>query len=391
MTSSTDTQLMSDAGARVAATFGERMERPPTGVWAAPGRVNLIGDHTDYNGGFVLPFAIEQRVTLAAAPRTDGLVRVHSFQRGDFTTHLDTAEPRGVEGWGAYVVGSLWSLAVEGVPLSGLDIVLDSSVPVGSGLSSSAAVACAVMIAARDLFGGPSDPVVLARIAQRGENTFVGVPSGIMDQVACLACREGHALLLDARSLSIEHVPLPLAQAGFAILVIDTRTPRALADGAYAERRHACEEVAAALGVAALRDATFGQIVAARGQIGDVAFRRARHVVDENSRVRAAAHYLRAGQIERLGPLMSASHVSLRDDYEVSTPALDDAVSAALAAGAIGARLTGAGFGGCALALARRDRLDAIRAAITAAFARAQRAAPVMFVATAAPGAVRLR
>jgi galactokinase len=391
MTSSTDTQLMNDAGARMVAAFDARMKRPPAGVWTAPGRVNLIGDHTDYNGGFVLPFAIEQRVTLAAAARTDGLVRVHSFQRGDFTTHLDTAEPRGIEGWGAYVMGALWSLAVEGVPLNGLDIVFDSSVPVGSGLSSSAAVACAVLVAARDLFGGPSDPVVLARIAQRGENTFVGVPSGIMDQVACLACREGHALLLDARSLSIEHVPLPLSETGFAILVIYTRTPRALADGAYAERRGACEQVAAALGVSALRDATLAQIEAARGQIGEVAFRRARHVVGENARVRAASDHLRAGQIEQLGPLMSASHVSLRDDYEVSTPALDDAVSAALTNGAIGARLTGAGFGGCALALARRDRLDSIQAAVTAAFARAQRAAPVMFVATAAPGAVRVR
>jgi galactokinase len=246
-------------------------------------------------------------------------------------------------------------------------------------------VGCAVLLAARDLHGGPNDPAELALLAQQAENEIVGVPSGVMDQMASFSCRSGHALLLDCRSLSIEHVPLRLVVANLTLLVIDTRTPRSLVSEAYEARRRACEAAARALGVPALRDADEAGLARLGGTLG----RRARHVVGEIARVLELAELLRSGRVEEAGSLLSASHASLRDDFEVSTTALDLAVDAAIAGGALGARMTGAGFGGCVVALARADTGQAVRDAVRAAFARNRLASPVFISARGAGGARR--
>jgi galactokinase len=378
------------AAAVVRWAFAERFGRVPEGVWAAPGRVNLIGEHTDYNDGFVLPLAIDRRVTLAAGRRPDGLLRIVSLQKGPAELRLAEVRPGAVRGWAAYVAGPVWSLAQEGVAAGGLDLVLTSDVPVGSGLSSSAAVECATLLAARDLYGGPHDPVRLALVAQRAENQVVGVPCGIMDQTASLACTAGHVLLLDTRSLALEQVPFDLDRAGLALLVVDTRVSHSLADGAYAERRAACEQAAKLLGVPALRDVTEADLAAARDRLGELRYRRARHVVAENARVLAVVERLRQGRPERVGPELTASHASLRDDYEVSAPELDTAVEAATGAGALGARMTGAGFGGCALALVPARAAGAVTEAVLGAFADRELNPPEVFAAVPAEGARRL-
>jgi len=376
--------------ATVRSVFAERFGRPPEGIWAAPGRVNLIGEHTDYNDGFVLPLAIDRHVTVAAARRAGDRLRMVSLQQGEEELRLADVRPGTVRGWAAYAAGAVWSLAQEGAPVGGLDLVLTSDVPVGSGLSSSAAVECATLLAARDLYGGPEDPVRLALIAQRAENDVVGVPCGIMDQTASMACTAGHVLLLDCRSLAAEQVPFAPERAGLALLVIDTRVSHALADGAYAERRGACGHAAQVLGVPALRDATEDALEAARDRLGETRYRRARHVIRENDRVLAVVELLRGGRLDRVGPVLNASHASLRDDYEVSAPELDTAVDAAVHAGALGARMTGAGFGGCALALVPADAAGAVADAVTAAFAARGFRMPVVFRVHPSAGAGRL-
>jgi galactokinase len=370
--------------------FAERFGRRPEGVWAAPARVNLIGEHTDYNDGFVLPLAIDRRVTVAAARRGDDLLRLVSLERGERRLRLAEVAPGAVDGWAAYAAGTLWALQRDGVEVGGLDLLLASDVPIGSGLSSSAAVECATLLAARALYGGPDEPARLAAIARRAENDVVGVPCGIMDQMAALACRAAHALLLDCRSLEADQVPFAPADAGLAVLVVDTRVSHALADGAYAERRAACEQAAGLLGVPALRDATRADLDAARGRLGELRHRRARHVVAENARVLEVVEQLRRGRPEAIGDALRASHASLRGDYEVSAPELDAAVEAAEAAGALGARMTGAGFGGCALALVPAGAADAVAGAVAAAFADRGFGAPSSFAVRPADGAARV-
>jgi galactokinase len=387
---SADRLDLTDRAEEVRGTFANRFGREPEGIWAAPGRANLIGEHTDYNDGFVLPLAIDRRVTIAAARRPDGLLRLVSLEKGERELTLTDVGPGRVDGWAAYVAGAVWSLTREGVKVSGLDLALTSDVPVGSGLSSSAAVECATVLATRDLYGGTDDPGRLARIAQRAENEIVGVPCGIMDQMASMACTNGHVLLLDTRSLAAEQVPFDPGAAGSALLVIDTRVSHALADGAYAERRRACEEAARILGLPALRDATEAGVAAAASRRGEERHRRARHVVTENARVLAVVDLLHAGRLEAIGPLLTASHESLRDDYEVSAPELDATVEAALAGGALGARMTGAGFGGCALALVPAGETGAVTRSVTAAFAGQGFRAPAVFAAEPADGARRL-
>jgi galactokinase len=387
---STERLAFTDPAEEVTVAFVERFGREPEGIWAAPGRVNLIGEHTDYNDGFVLPLAIDHRVTVAAARRADDRLRLLSLEKGEREMTLSDIGPGLVEGWAGYVAGAVWSLAREGVEVGGLDLALTSDVPVGSGLSSSAAVECATVLATRDLYGGPGDPGRLALIAQRAENEIVGVPSGIMDQMASMACIAGHVLLLDTRSLVAEQVPFELDAAGLTLLVIDTGVSHALADGAYAERRRACEAAARLLELPALRDATEADVAAAADLLGEVRYRRARHVVTENARVLEVVDRLRAGRLEAIGPLLTASHVSLRDDYEVSAPELDTAVEAALRAGALGARMTGAGFGGCALALAPAVEVGVVTRVVTAAFADRGFRAPTVFAVHPAHGARRL-
>jgi galactokinase len=382
---------MSGRVARVAAAFRERVGRDPDGVWAAPGRVNLIGEHTDYNDGFVLPAAIDRLVLAAASRRDDGRLRLWSLQP-EPPADLALAEvgPGKVEGWAAYPAGVAWALAQAGVEVGGADLVVDGDVPAGAGLSSSAALECATATALADLEGAGLDRVALAALARRAENEVVGVPSGAMDQMVSMLGRAGHALFLDTRSLGTEQVPLPLEAAGLCLVVIDTRAGHRLVDGAYADRRAACEAAAATLGVPALRDATPAQVEAAADALGEEGLRRARHVVTENARVLEAVRLLRAGELERLGPLLAASHASLRDDYEVSSPELDTAVEAAVAAGAVGARMTGAGFGGSALALARADLVGRIDGQVQAAFAAAGFGPPSVAAVVPSDGARRL-
>jgi galactokinase len=379
-----------DATSTVRSAFAERFGGQPEGLWVAPARVNLIGEHTDYNDGWVLPLAIDRRVTVAAARRPGGLLRLLSLQRGEQVLPLAAVRPGAMNGWAAYVAGAVWSLAQEGTQLDGLDLVLTSDVPVGSGLSSSAAVECATLLAARDLYGGPDDRARLALVAQRAENEVVGVPCGIMDQMAAMACAAGHALLLDCRSLAAEQVPLALDAAGLVLLVIDTRVAHALADSAYADRRRTCQEAARILGVPSLRDATDADVETARDRLGGVRYRRARHVARENARVLDVVELLRRGQPERIGPSLTASHASLRDDYQVSAPELDTAVEAALAAGALGARMTGAGFGGCALALLPAGAAEQVAEAVAATFAAREFGPPEIFPAHPMDGARRL-
>jgi galactokinase len=381
---------MGNPQAAVRRAFAERFGRPPEGVWAAPARVNLVGEHTDYNDGFVLPLAIDRRVTVAAARRADDHLRLVSLDKGEAWLRLADVRPGAVHGWAAYAAGPLWALALDGVEVGGLDLVLSSDVPIGSGLSSSAAVECAVLLAARDLYGGPDDLARLASIAQRAENDVVGVPCGIMDQMAALACAAAHVLLLDCRSLEADQVPFAPADAGLALLVVDTRVSHALADGGYADRRAACERAATVLGVRALRDATQADLDAARDRLGEGPYRRARHVVGENARVLAVVELLRRGRPDTIGDALNASHASLRDDYQVSAPELDTAVEAALGAGALGARMTGAGFGGCALALVPADAVADVGKAVAAGFAERGFREPAVFAVQPAAGARRV-
>jgi galactokinase len=383
--------VSADRGRRLAAAFSERTGRDPEGVWAAPGRVNLIGEHTDYNDGFVLPVAIDRAVLAAAGRRGDGRLRLWSLQE-DKPTDLELAEvgPGRVDGWAAYLAGVAWALGQAGVPLGGADLVVDGDVPAGAGLSSSAALECATAVALAELNGADLDRPALAAVARRAENEVVGVPSGAMDQMISMLGRAGHALFLDTRSLQAEQVPLRLDAAGLRLVVIDTRAGHRLVDGAYADRRAACETAARALGVPALRDATLEQVETAAGVLGDPGLRRARHVVTENARVLEAVELLRAGDLEPLGALLTASHASLRDDFEVSSPELDAAVEAATGAGAVGARMTGAGFGGSALALVPHRLVERVAGQARSAFAAAGFAAPEVFAVAASDGARRL-
>jgi galactokinase len=354
------------------------------GVWAAPGRINLIGEHTDYNDGFVLPFALPQRTVVTAERLDRPEWSVTSTLTGETVT-FDLSEP--VTGWAAYVAAVVWVLREAGHDVPGARLSIDSDVPGGAGLSSSAALECAVLSALADL-GGLDIPVEQRpSLAQRAENAYVGVPCGIMDQSASTLCREGHALFLDCRSLATEQIPLDLAGQGLAILVIDSRAPHQLVDGEYAARRAACEGAAELLGVPALRDAVLDDL----SRLDDeLLIRRSRHVITENARVLDTIALLREGRLREIGPLMTASHASMRDDFEITVPEVDEAVETALAAGAYGARMTGGGFGGCVLALVEAEKAATVAEAVTAAFAARGFHPPATFLALPSPGAHRL-
>ena len=320
----------------------------------APGRVNLIGDHTDYNEGFVLPLAIDLECVVDARARDDGRVRAVSAELGgEVVLPADArVEPATVEpAWGRLVAGVLRVLAARGRGAVGVDAEVRSTVPVAAGLSSSAALEVALALALCDAASFSLDPVELAHACQEAEHLATGVPSGIMDQLASISGRSGSALLIDCRSLDVDPVALP---PELAVVVVDSGLSRSLAETAYAERRAECERVAASLGLRSLRDATAAQVAEEP---------RARHVVSENARVLAFADALRRYDVDALGALLLESHASLRDDFEVSTPELDACVERLLAAGAVGARLTGAGFGGCVVALAPADHARAVAGA----------------------------
>ncbi len=371
--------------------FGDWFGGRPEQVWLAPGRANLIGEHTDYNQGWVLPFALNLGVTVAAGRRGDGMLAIRSRQAPGAPADLPLAvlAPGAVTGWAAYPAGVAWALREAGHPLAGgASLAIDSDLPQGAGLSSSAALECAAALALNGLHGLDLPRPQLATLAQRAENDFVGVPSGIMDQSASLLSRAGHALLLDCRTGVTADVPLDPAAAGLALLIVDTGARHALGDGRYAQRRSECEQAAALLGVASLRDVTSP---ADLGRLDDpVLRRRARHVVTENARVGQTVALLTGGDLAGVGGLLHASHASLRDDFEVSWPEADVAVDAAMAAGALGARMMGGGVGGSALALVPAGQ-RAVGAAITAEFARRGWPPPAFFPAVPSAGAFRLR
>jgi galactokinase len=364
--------------------------RQPAGVWAAPGRVNLIGEHTDYNEGYVMPFALAQRVLIAAAPRNDGTWSVTSLNN-DSTKIFSAADLNpGMAGWQAYVAGVVWALQDAGHRVGGADLVLTSDVPEGAGLSSSAALECAVLTALADLNDLDIDGIERAKLARRSENVFVGAPTGLMDQAASTLCTAGHALFFDCRIDAAEQVLFDTTSAGLEILVLDTKTPHALVDSEYAARRASCEEAARLLGVPALRDVT--DLDAALDQLPDpVLKRRVRHVVTENARVLEAVNVLRAGRIADLAPLLDASHESMRDDFEITVPQVDLAVKTARAFGALGARMTGGGFGGCIIALVELGNSERIGEAIVDSFAASGYGPPVYFTAVPSAGAQRLQ
>ena len=378
------------AAGRAARWFGDCFGGQPEGVWLAPGRANLIGEHTDYNQGWVLPFALDLGVTVAASRRDDGVLAIGSRQAPGARAELPLAAlaPGAVTGWAAYPAGVAWALREAGHPVSGASLAVDSDLPQGAGLSSSAALECATALALAGLNGLDPPRPELATLAQHAENDFVGVPTGIMDQFASLLSQAGHALLLDCRTGGTTAVPLDPAGAGLELTIIDTGARHALGDGQYAQRRSECDRAAALLGVGSLRDVTGPAAVA--GLADPVLRRRARHVITENRRVEETVALLAGGDLAGVGAVLRASHASLRDDFEVSWPEADVAVDAATAAGALGARMMGGGFGGSALALVPAGQ-RAVSAAITAEFARRGWRPPVFFQAVPSAGALRLR
>ncbi|MFM9876413.1 MAG: galactokinase [Rhodoglobus sp.] len=384
---------MSDIRHDVIAGFEQTYGSAPSGTWSAPGRVNLIGEHTDYNLGFVLPFAINRRTIVAVGPRDDAHLGVASAY-ADEVAEIAIAElsPDRLRGWAAYPLGVAWALGQRGADLAavpGVNLFIESTVPVGAGLSSSAAIESAVAVALNDVWQLGFDRPTLAGVGQLAENKAVGAPTGIMDQSASLLGQEDHAVFLDCRSLESQLVPLGFAEAGLEVLVIDTGVKHSHATGGYASRRASCEAGAKALEVASLRDLTVDDLPRARNLLDDETFRRVRHVITENQRVLDTVERLRSSGPLAIGELLDASHLSMRDDFEISVPELDLAVETAQANGAIGARMTGGGFGGAAIALVDSQGVSRIQVAIDGAFAEHGFAQPTMFTVTASNGAAR--
>ena len=400
---------MNEVLERESGYFSSEFGGAPDGLWSAPGRVNLIGEHTDYNEGFAFPIAIDKRTTVAARVRADRLLRVTSSSfPGVIEVSLDRLDPDSLTGWAAYPLGVAWAMsraaaggagsdvasgsaAGSGVPsrMSGLDLALTSDVPAGAGLSSSAAIECAVALALNDLWDVGLGRPELARIGQLAENRVVGAPTGIMDQSASLLGEPDHGILLDCQNLSTEAVALGFAGAGVGLLVIDTRTSHSHADGGYASRRRSCEDGARRLGVGSLRELGPADLPRAAAQLDGQTYRRVRHIVTENQRVLDTVTALRTSGPAAIGPFLNESHESMRDDFEISTPELDLAVASAQGLGAIGARMTGGGFGGAAIALVHNDGAAKVAAGVARDFARAGYAAPHIFPVTASEGARR--
>ncbi|MGV9631049.1 galactokinase [Streptomyces sp. NPDC003487] len=386
---------MSEAVAgEVAERFKQLYGADPEGVWAAPGRVNLIGEHTDYNDGFVMPFALPHTAVAAVSRRDDGLLRLHSadLEGGVAELRVDELAPQSDTAWTAYPAGVVWALREAGHPVTGADVHLASTVPAGAGLSSSAALEVVVALALNDLFGLGLRGWQLARLCQRAENVYVGAPVGIMDQTASACCEAGHALFLDTRDLSQRQIPFDLAAEGMRLLVVDTQVKHAHSEGEYGKRRAGCEKGADLLGVDALRDVPFDGLDEALARLGDEeeVRRLVRHIVTENHRVERVVSLLESGDTRAIGPLLVEGHASLRDNFRISCPELDLVVDTAMASGALGARMTGGGFGGSAIVLADIADVDTITKAVEEAFAAAAFTAPRVFEAIPSAGARRL-
>ena len=393
---------------RARSAYRDAFGAEPAGVWAAPGRVNLIGEHTDYNGGLCLPIALAHRTYVALSPVEGEQIALTSRQEdGVWTAAVDEVGPGRVDGWPGYAAGVSWALAQDGRTLGAYRAAVDSCVPYGAGLSSSAALESAFAVAFDDVFdlGLEADDDARASLVAaciRAENEVAGANTGGMDQSAALLSHDGTALLLDMRDGSRTHIPFDLAADGLALLVIDTRAPHQLVDGQYGQRRATCEAAAQRLGVPTLREIAPDRLEDALHDLegvtlpdgtdvdADVVRRRVRHVVTEIARVEEFVGLLRDGRVREVGPVMDASHVSLRDDYEVTVPELDVAVETARAAGAYGARMTGGGFGGSAIALVEADAVDAVSAAVSAAFAERGWTEPGFLAATGDGAAARV-
>ncbi|WP_411575855.1 galactokinase [Streptomyces mutabilis] len=385
-------------GEAVAEAVGERFRElygaEPEGIWAAPGRVNLIGEHTDYNDGFVMPFALPHTVVAAVSRRDDGILRLHSADIDAGVVELRVADltPESDRSWTAYPSGVVWALREAGHELTGADIHLASTVPSGAGLSSSAALEVVLALALNDLYSLGLRGWQLARLCQRAENVYVGAPVGIMDQTASACCKAGHALFLDTRDLSQRQIPFDLAAEGMRLLVVDTQVKHSHSEGEYGKRRAGCEKGAALLGVDALRDVPYAELDAALERLADdeEVSRLVRHVVTEDERVERVVALLESGDTRAIGPVLVEGHASLRDDFRISCPELDLVVDTALTSGALGARMTGGGFGGSAIVLADASDVDAITKAVEESFAAAGFTAPRVFEAVPSAGARRL-
>ena len=374
---------MSNPKEQVLETFRKRYDAEPTFLVRAPGRVNLIGEHTDYNDGFVLPLAIDRAVWIALRPREDSRVELYSAEFNK-TRAFDLSGFGKGDGWLEYLKGTAWALQGAGYNLKGWEGVSSSDVPRGSGLSSSAALELATARAFAAVSDLSWDTARMAKLAQRAENEWVGVSCGVMDQLASAAGRASHALLIDCRSLDIEAVPLP---EDTAVVVMDTKTQRGLVDSAYNERREQCETAARAFGVDALRDVSMERFEAEADALDEVTRKRARHIISENARTLEAADAMKRGDAAALGALMNQSHASLRDDFEVSSDALDAMVECAWGAPCYGARMTGAGFGGCAVALVAKDKVDAFVDEVESCYAEKTGREAEIYVCTASAGA----
>jgi galactokinase len=368
---------------KVTQEFERRFGVPPAFIVRAPGRVNLIGEHTDYNDGFVLPMAIDRAIWIAGRSRDDGRFVAHSLDL-DQTVECALASIRKETGWGEYLKGVAWALQEAGYALQGWEGVVSGDVPIGAGLSSSAAMELATARVFAVTSGFPWEPATMAKIGQRAENEWVGMNCGIMDQMISAAGKADHALLIDCRSLKTQSVPLP---PGTSVVVLDTATRRGLVDSAYNERRAQCEAAARFFDVPALRDVSVAQFQAQADQLDNVTRRRARHVVTENDRTLQAAEVMRRGDAVELGQLMNASHTSLRDDFEVSCDELNAMVVCAQREDACyGARMTGGGFGGCAVALVQADAAQAFATAVAASYQETTGNVPNIYVCSAANG-----
>ena len=369
----------------LASKFQEVFGTRPDIIASAPGRVNLIGEHVDFLDGFVLPFAISDATTVAIAKNSSNKIRCASIQKKGVVSTIDCANiaPKSGEAWARYPIGVLWSLGIE----TGIDILVDGQVPLGAGLSSSAALECAVATAINELFNLGLTLPELARAAQRAENIYVGMPCGIMDQSVSLMATEGNALLLDTRDLSIEQIPFNIAPLGLELLVIDTQVHHALVDGGYAERRASCEKAIADLGITSLRDISISEFVARKPELDEKTYLRAFHGVTEMKRVLDAVALLKAGDFVGFGEIVTAAHISLRDNYTVSCPELNLAVDTALKFGALGSRMIGGGFGGSAIALIKAKDSELIKSEIKNGFMKARFKSPRFFSALPSAGA----